>query len=108
MNCILDSAEVIQPPKSNIDPKYRDWNTEYQEVLSLSDDNERARLEKQMRLINLISEFKTAVERIGKVIITDINKIPEAKTYKPLTSKGIAGTKFRNDISLIQCSPTIY
>jgi hypothetical protein len=45
-----------------------------------------------MRLINIIGEFKVAVERIGKVIITESNKLPEDKTYKPLASKGIAGT----------------
>ncbi len=44
-----------------------------------------------MRLINIVSEFKQAVERIGKIIIAESDKIPEAKTYKPLASKGIAG-----------------
>lgn len=89
----LDSAEAIQPPKSTIDPNYRDWNTEYQEILSIPEENERDRLERQMRLINIVGEFKVAVERIGKVIIAESSKLPEDKTYKPLASKGIAGRK---------------
>jgi hypothetical protein len=89
-NCrIIDIEEVVANP--NIDPNFRDWNTDYQEILSLPDKQERDRLEKQMFLINLISEFKVAVERIGKVIISEIDKLPEDKTYKPLASKGIAG-----------------
>jgi hypothetical protein len=72
----------------------RNWNKEFQELLSLPTSTLSEQITQQNVLRKFCAEFYSAAEEIGKVIISEVNQTK--KTYPPINIGGVAGNTKSN------------
>jgi len=76
----------------------RNWNSEFQTLMDQEDS-----YEKFLQLSQLAQDFGYSAEALGKIIISEVNNPPTAKTLKPSTDGGnlesdkfvVGGIQFR-------------
>lgn len=88
------SAPNLQLPQIKIEdiPRNgRDWNTEFQLLLSLSAETSEQQIDRDRGILLFYEEFVGQVKRIASTIISEVSVPPHLKTIRPLQVGGVAG-----------------
>jgi alpha-tubulin suppressor-like RCC1 family protein/tetratricopeptide (TPR) repeat protein len=83
------SPPSLHQSKDNLSESSRNWNKEFQELLSLPTSTLAEQITKQNALRKFCADFYAVAEEIGKVIVSEVNLV--SKTYPPVNIGGIAG-----------------
>jgi hypothetical protein len=78
-------------PAPHASENNRDWNNEFQILISLPTQSTLERLDRAKQIQLFVQEFTSEVSKIGKVIINEVGKATLNKTYPPVNVGGIAG-----------------
>jgi hypothetical protein len=85
------SAAQVSPKPDEIPSHGRDWNVEFQALMSLPSATPEDIIARERGILVFYDEFITSVKRIASIIVSEVALPPASKSIRPLNVGGIAG-----------------